>query len=246
MLNEADKESAEINFYRDSEHESPESDSIYNIVNKMGDCAVFLTLLEKYSSVFSGAKTVIELGGGQGWASCALKKIFPHLSVTLTDISEYAVASLNKWQRIFNVSIENAYACRSFEIPEKDSSMDIVFCYSSAHHFTQMAKTLKEIYRVLTKGGTGLFLHEHSTSKLFYKQAYKRVNKIRSAVREDVLIHSEIKKIAKEIGFSVKVVFNPTLIKRGPTETIYYAFLSKFPFLQRVLPCAGDYFFVKT
>lgn len=239
------REASEINFYRDDKDESPESDSINNLINKMGDCAVFTSLLEKYASVFTGTKKVLELGGGQGWASGVLKKQFPDCSVTLTDISEYAVASRHKWERIFNTKIDNAYACRAYDIQEDPSSIDVVFCFAAAHHFTNMDDSLREIYRVLKKGGHCLFLHEPSTSPLLYKQAYRRVNRNRPIVPEDVLIYPKLKKMAEKAGFSAGVDFNPALIKRGPVEMIYYLVLNRLPFLQKILPCTANYHFVK-
>jgi ubiquinone/menaquinone biosynthesis C-methylase UbiE len=245
MENTEKREHSEINFYRDDEHERPESDSVCNLINKMGDCAVFLSVIERYESVFSGAQKVLELGGGQGWASGALKKQFPHLSVTLSDISEFAVASRHKWERILDIAIDNAYACRAYDIPEDPAQFDVVFCFAAAHHFTKMGDSLREIYRVLKKGGHCFFFHEPSTSPLFYKQAYKRVNKKRPVVPEDVLVYPTILREARKNGFSATVAFNPTLIKRGPVETIYYFILAKFPFLQKLLPCTANYRFIK-
>lgn len=245
MKNIKVRETSEINFYRDDKDESPESDSINNLINKMGDCAVFISLLEKYASVFNGSKKVLELGGGQGWASVALKKQFPDCTVTLTDISKYAVASRHKWERIFDTKIDKAYACRAYDIHEKPSSVDVVFCFAAAHHFANMEDSLREIHRVLKKGGHCLFLHEPSTSPFLYKQAHRRVNKNRPVVPEDVLVYPKLKQAAMEAGFSVIVDFNPALIKRGPVEMIYYFMLNKIPFLQKILPCTANYFFVK-
>lgn len=245
MVTTEARENSEINFYRDDENERPESDSIYNIINKMGACAVFMSLLEKNRSIFTGSKKVLELGGGQGWASAALKKQFPELIVTHTDISEYAVASQHKWERIFNTKIDNAYACRAYAIEEDDESIDIVFCFAAAHHFANMNDSLWEICRVLKKGGYCLFLHEPSTSPLFYKQAYRRVNKGRPVVPEDVLVYPRLNKVAEKTGFKASVEFNPTLINRGPIEMFYYIVLRGIPILQKILPCTANYYFIK-
>ncbi|MGQ0828492.1 MAG: class I SAM-dependent methyltransferase [Bacteroidota bacterium] len=245
MKSQEEREKIEIEFWRDSEHDRPESASIDNIVNKMGDCGVFLIVIEKYRPLFNEAKEILELGGGQGWASCALKSRFPHLKITLTDISEYAILSKHKWEKIMNVSLENAYPCKSYEIPEGDATQDIIFCYASAHHFADMDKTMREINRVLRKGGHCFFFHEPTTIQLFYKFAYKRVNKKRHVVPEDVIVRSKLLRLAEANGFNAEVHLNPITMNRGPIETIYYYVLSKIKILQRTLPCTANFHFQK-
>ncbi len=245
MNSSEERELSEIEFWRDSEHESPESDSIGNLINKMGDCGVFINIIDGYKKYFSSSKKVLELGGGQGWASCVLKKLFPNLKIILTDIAENAVFSKHKWEKIFNVSIENAYACKSYEISENESSLDIIFCFAAAHHFTHMKKTMLEIFRILRSGGHCFFFHEPTTVQLLYQFAYKRVNKKRPVVPEDIIVYKKLLNIAKESGLKANINFNPTLIKRGPLETIYYYILSKSTILQKILPCTANFHFEK-
>jgi ubiquinone/menaquinone biosynthesis C-methylase UbiE len=240
-----DRELSEITFWRDNGHERPEADSIGNLINKMTDCAVFVDVIEKFSDCFRSSNTVLEIGGGQGWASCALKKIYPHLKVILTDISKYAIESKHKWERVFGVSIDKAYACKSYEIPEEDSSLDCIFCFAAAHHFADLDRTIEEIQRVLRSGGQCFFFHEPTTTPLFYRYVCARVNKKRPLVPEDVIIYKSLVKIAEHAGLKANVFFNPTLIKRGPVETVYYFVLSKFPILQRILPCTANFHFLK-
>jgi len=239
-----DKENAEILFYRDAEHEKPEADSLPNLLNKMQDCAVFVSVLPKFDDIFRNATDVLEIGGGQGWASCALKKLYPKLRVTLTDISEYAVKSCHKWERVFGTSIDESFACRSYEIPKPDASLDCVFCFSSAHHFVKHSETLKEIKRVLRKGGHCLYLHEVTTSRLMYRWAHARVNR-RGVVPEDVIIHKDLLSAAREMELTATIQFNPTLLKRGPAETLYYFVLGRLGFLQPLLPCSANFRFDK-
>jgi SAM-dependent methyltransferase len=238
-------ERAETEFWRDNDCERPESDSIENIINKITDCQVFLEVAGECDPFFTSAKTVLELGGGQGWASCALKKRFPHLKIFLSDITDYAVKSKHKWERILDVSLESAVACKSYQIPLRSSSIDIVFCYAAAHHFGDMKETLKEVSRVLTRGGHCFFFHEPTTSRLFHAFAYARVNKLRPAIHEDVLIHKNVLSIAGQLGLSAHVRFHPSILKRGPVETIYYLVLSKLRRLQPYLPCTANFHFQK-
>ncbi len=235
----------ETAFWRDDERERPESDSIENIVNKVTDCQVFLEVSKEYDLFFKSARTVFELGGGQGWASCALKKVHPHLTVVLSDITDHAVASRHKWERIFQVSLPRAIACTSYQIPLKPASTDIVFCYAAAHHFGDMEGTLKEIHRVLTRGGHCFFLHEPAVIRPLYGLAYARVNKKRPVIHEDVIVYRELLSAARNLGFEADMSFHPTILKRGPVETAYYLALSKLKFLQSFLPCTANFHFRK-
>ena len=86
-------EQREAEYWRDSEHENPESNSVHNLVNKMFDLGILLNLLKTYEHEFTKIRSsrVLELGGGQGWGSCLVKRLFSDTHVTLTDISPFAV-----------------------------------------------------------------------------------------------------------------------------------------------------------
>jgi SAM-dependent methyltransferase len=197
--------------------------------------------VKKYEPLFGRARTVLELGGGQGWACGALKKRFPHLNLLVSDITDCAVKSKHKWERIFGVTLAGALACTSYRIPLRPASIDVVFCYAAAHHFGDMKETLREISRVLTKGGHCLFLHEPTAPRIFYRMAYARVNRLRPAIHEDVLVPERVLSIAGELGLNGRVDYHPTILKRGPRETLYYLVLSKVPGLQRYFPCTANF-----
>ena len=235
----------EIAYWRDSKDESPESDSIYNIVNKISDAGVLLDCLHRHCDKLSSAGKVLELGGGQGWASCVYKKIFPASHVTATDISEFAVASLHKWERLFQVKIDDSYACTSYQTREGDSSIDQIFCFAAAHHFLAHKRTLLEIGRILKPGGYAFYFYEPVTPRFFYPLARWRVNKKRPQVQEDVLIASRILELARLAGLDAQIDYYPSLIKRGAFETLYYFCLQRFPFLQRILPCSAIFIFTR-
>src|SRR5690349_6518301 len=117
------------------EFESPGSDSVHNILNKITDAPNLLECLQPFDAVFKGSKDILELGGGQGWGSCLLKRLYPQARFTMSDISEFAVASLRKWEHVFQAKIDRSFACRSYDIPLEDASVDCVFTYAAAHHF---------------------------------------------------------------------------------------------------------------
>jgi ubiquinone/menaquinone biosynthesis C-methylase UbiE len=239
------KQKIEIEFWRNSKDESPEADSIYNTVNKVSDAGVFLDCLNRHRANLTSKGRVLEIGAGQGWASCVYKKLFPDTHITVTDISEFAIMSLPKWERLFDVKIDNSYACTSYEIHESDASLDQIFCFAAAHHFLAHKKTLREISRVLKPGAKAFYFHEPATPKYLYSLGCWRVNRKRPQVPEDVLKTSELHKLALEIGFDIQIDYHPSLIKRGPFETIYFFILNCIPFLQRILPCTINFIFTK-
>lgn len=237
----------EIDYWRTSEHEAPEAESIHNVINKMSDIPVFMDVLERYQSLLATRRSlrVLELGGGQGWSSCLLKRLHPSAHVTLTDISPYAVQSAHKWERIFQTKLDAAYACYSYDILEPSSSLDLVYCFAAAHHFRAHRRTLKELHRVLRKGGRALYLYEPTCPRILHGIAYRRVNRIRPEVEEDVLVWRHLMRIAKEVGLHARVDFHPSTSRRRPAPAIYYAGLSMLPFLSGLLPCTANFIFTK-
>ena len=235
-----EREAEEHRLWEESSTESPASDSVDNIINKMGGARIFQEKLQTYSRCFEKARSILELGGGQGWASCLVKRVYPQASVTMSDLSPAAIASLHKWEHIWKVKLDGSVACRAYEVPFPDSSFDLVFAYSAAHHFGRHRRTLSELNRILRPGGVALYFHEPGCRSFIYPAAHYRVNRKRPDVYEDVLRYKELIELGKAVGLDVDVRFSPTLTNRGPAETIYYLALSKFPLLQHVLPTTVD------
>lgn len=237
----------EVDYWRDSPHESPDSDSVYNLVNKMSDVPTFMEVLQGYLPAHFSAPAlrVLELGGGQGWSACLLKRLCPQASVTLTDISSYAVQSAHKWERVFDVKLDAANACTSYETREPPDSVDVVFCFAAAHHFRAHHRTLAEIRRILRPGGVALYLFEPVCPRVLYQLAYRRINRGRPEIEEDVLVWRNLLAIASECGLQGRVDFFPSTARRRPLAGIYYSVLSRLRFLCRLLPCSANLVFTK-
>jgi hypothetical protein len=106
----ASKEQLEIDAWRPSKTGNPSSDSVDNILNKLTDAPVLLEGIRRHQELFDGASVILELGGGEGWASCIIKKLVrPSTRVLATDISPYAVAAVPMWERLFDVKLDATF-----------------------------------------------------------------------------------------------------------------------------------------
>ncbi len=234
------KERIDIESWSLSANRNIKSDFLEHKIQKMGVAKIFLNKIRKYEDIFESAQTIVELGGGSCWASHIVKKMYPDSVVVGTDIAESAIATRTIWEPIFNTQLDAAHACRSYELPFDDQSIDLVFCFEAAHHFGKQYETLSELKRVLKPNGIALYLYEPGCPPYIYPLAYKRVNSLRESIQEDLLIYQKITKMSEAVGFTPKIIFDPINEMRGPKQTIYYAMLGAFPWLQRLLPSCID------
>lgn len=239
-MNATERERLEIDFWRNDPLESPESESIIPIIDKVKDAEVLRSIFQTHRNLFPDTGRILELGAGQGWASCFLKRLLPQAHVVTTDISPYALESLPKWARIWGAVPNESYACNSFATREASGSIDLVFCFAAAHHFSDHAQTLAEIARILTPDGAALYCYEPTSSAMLYRAALWRVNRKRPVVHEDLLVPGRLREQAQSAGLEVQFAYFPSTLKRGRIESIYYSALSMLPPLQRILPCTAN------
>lgn len=245
-LSQRRHERREIDYWSRSRGKAAEVDSLDGLTQKMAEARVVLEKLERFDAYFREATVIAELGGGECWFSCIVKRQFgPHNTVIGSDIATDALAAAPEWERIFQVRLEGTSVCRSYEMPLRSESVDLVVAFASAHHFGAHRRTLEEISRVLAPRGRALYLHEPGCRRYIHRLARRRVQTKRSIVGEDVLVYRDLVALAERAGLSAEVVFSPTTTFRGPLQTVYYLVLKRIPALQHVLPCSVDLVFSK-
>src|SRR5687768_6062324 len=108
-MNIKDKEKIEIDFWKYSETENPDAYSINNIIAKTGEAGVFLEKIQAHAPYWHRAESILQIGGGQGWASCILKRFFPQKLIVASDISEFAIRGIHIWEHIYKVMLIQLY-----------------------------------------------------------------------------------------------------------------------------------------
>ncbi len=102
---------------------------------------------------------MLDIGCGDGVTELFISRMLPGWQVEGIDISEKSIARANEK----NISNAHFSLYDGKSIPFHDESFDMVFIAAVMHHidFSLHAGLLKEIYRVLKKGGR-LYLFEHN------------------------------------------------------------------------------------
>jgi SAM-dependent methyltransferase len=232
-------------YWRETTFEGPQADTVDLLAHKLSEARVFLHCVRQHRQLFENSRQILELGGGEGWAACILKRILGGVTVMTSDISPDAVAALPRWERIFRVRVDGALSCRSYEIPIESGTLDLVFTFQAAHHFLAHRRTFAELWRVLRPGGVCLYLHEPTCHSFFYGLYRSHAVKARKAGPEDVLDFPKLVRIARRQGFATSWVFDLTLIQRSPKATLYYMAQQTVPLIKHILPGTKHLMFVK-
>ena len=91
-----------------------------------------------------------------------------------------------------------------------------------------------------------MYIFEPVTQKFWYPLAFWRVNRKRPEIREDLLVPSNLKKMAIQEKLDFKIIYTPFFHSRiGFIETFYYLMMSLFPFLQFIFPSTAMVLFEK-
>lgn len=242
--NMKEKESTDIRAwdnFRELQHEDRRTGFLEHKISKLTVARKFLHHFNNYRSLFDSANCILEIGGGSCWASHIVKLHRPDAVVIASDIAPAAIESRSIWEPTLGVAIDQAFACTSYDIPVDDASVDLVFCFESAHHFGRHASTLGELARIVRPGGHVIYMDEPTSPSYFYQLVHRRNNSREDHVAEDVLIVKTIRSLAEENGFNVEVSYVPHTISRGEMATIYYALLRRMPVLAPYVPCTANF-----
>jgi SAM-dependent methyltransferase len=231
----------EAAFWSSDPFERPEVDTLENFVNKAQDAAIFFSLVSARNATFRTTGLIVEVGGGQGWASCLLKRLNPEATVCLTDAVREAVDGRHIWERVFNCTLDGASAAPAQSLPFPDGSVDLLFCFAAAHHFVDHDSALQEAKRVLSPNGRCVWLYEPTAPSWLHAAAERRVNRKRPDVPEHVLVPGQIVQIAHKSGLHCEIEYCTSIAHRGRFATIYYMLLGAIPVLQRLLPCTAHF-----
>ena len=191
--------------------------SLTNTINKFTDAGVFLTSLLPFRDIFAGASSILEIGAGQGWASCIVKRLFPHARVATTDISPWALKAMPTWEHLFQARVDGvsspagATRCRSRTAPCTACS-----AFRRRIISARIAPRSQEIHRVLAPGGHALLFLRASCPRLWHRAAAWRVNRKRPDVPEDVLVRSSIRDLAGSGGASMRDRIRATALQARP------------------------------
>jgi len=233
-------------FWRTTTSEGPQADSVELLAHKLSESRIFLEGVERYRSRFERSHTILELGGGEGWAACVLKRVLAGDHIVMTsDISPDAIAALPRWERVLQVCVDRAFPCLSDEIPVEDASLDLVFTFQAAHHFVAHGRTFRELWRVLRPGGACLYLHEPTCRWFFYALYRARAIRARDVAPEDVIDFPRLMREARRQGFIASTTFDLTLTNRSPKATLYYMAQRTVPLIRHVLPGTKHLLFEK-
>lgn len=247
MMDLDKKEKIEIEYWQETRFENPRVFTASNFLNKTNEARHLHYKLGKYKEHIKGKKNILEIGAGQGWASCFMKRfVLKQSHFTVTDISPHAIEGLKFWEETFNVDIDHFEALRSYEVNQLGQKFDLIFCYAAFHHFVKYKETLESLKSILSDEGTILFLYEPTSSQIFYPLYYKYVNAMPHSTPEDVLIPKEIAKICKDVGLNYTNFYDSKqTIYRSFTTSFYFKILRILPFLSKVLPSSSDMLFTK-
>lgn len=117
----------------------------------------FVVMAEDVLRVSAQPTTILDVGCGPGFLSHALAAKAPQAKIYALDLSAQAVKIAKKNCQLYkNIICQQGSA---ENLPFANESLDLVVCRDSFHHFAKPKKVLKEMFRVLKKGGV-LYLQD--------------------------------------------------------------------------------------
>jgi SAM-dependent methyltransferase len=190
-----------------------------------------------------GSERILEMGGGQGWASVLVKEAHPGCYVVGSDLVPNKVGYSEHYEKMLGVGLDEKWAFNSRVVPFDENQFDLIFTMAAFHHFGEegdFTPALAEMVRVLKPGGRIRLFYEPSSPRYISDFQRKRANKRQDqdGVDEDLIIPKDLVAAAQSLGCSAQVSFFPYPHHRDNVKSaLYYFALSKLSFLKTMLPC---------
>jgi SAM-dependent methyltransferase len=238
LVHPNDDQIAEDAYFRASEDERADAELFRSLIHvgKAHSLLTFDIMVEQFDLAFEGS--ILELGGGYGFLSAYIKKRFPNVRVTYSDVSHEAVAKSFQYEEFFGCTLDEKWVTGAEETPFEVAAFDVVFFFASFHHTQDPQKALREAARILKPGGKLYLLFEPACPG--YLQRLYDFHVRRREVKERYYSVGEYRKMLARAGFAART-FNYTnyLHRRSKRSILYYVLVSLLPrFAQRALPCS--------
>lgn len=162
---------------------------------------------------------VLEVGYGLGSDAAMIAKVSKNYSGI--DLSEISYEITSRRLKLYGFNNFNLKVGSSTNLDYPDSSFDFVYSWGVIHHSGDIKSSLKEIYRVLKKGGASKIMVYNKNSLvvfiywLYYSIKYLNFSKTRVQIISEniespgtlVLSKSEFINLINSIGFNLKNIY---------------------------------------
>jgi ubiquinone/menaquinone biosynthesis C-methylase UbiE len=192
------------------------------------------------------AGAFLELAGESCWAAAIYKSVNPSATVFATDLSRNAITKLAIPVGSMFPHPPDVYATVDAEVlPFQAESFDCIFVQSAMHHFPDPVQMLREVKRVLVRGGRFVAI-DHSVPRHF-RFLFSTTARARSetyGIQEDLVSFSRWRSCFESAGLprnSLRVYDNPSY-QRNPVFALAGKMISFLPdWLKRSLFPVGLY-----
>ena len=238
-----DKKLNENMYYKEHSMEGGGKPAWMALIHKRDDIKRLINeTLPKYKHEIKGR--MLEIGSGTCWASSIISFFSEYpLDIIATDVSPTALQKGVKVTKVVGSNIDYYIAGDAERLPFNDGCFDVVFCYAAIHHFLNVERGLREIYRVLKQGGycIGVETVDNNILKLISKSRFGIAGERarRRGITENEYSYTEWINLLRQAGFEeVNINLERTLgYKSGAILFFYYKLISPLPdfFVKRFL-----------